>query len=52
MLRSKSFASSLGGLPDIRVRIVGADDGQKAVTLAGLPGLLSSDDWSKPRIVM
>jgi len=50
--RSNPLAGSLGGLPDIRVWIVGADYVEESFTLAGLPGFLPSDDRSKPWIVI
>ncbi len=50
--RRKTFAGSLGRLPDGRVRIVGADDGEELFTLTGLLGLLARADGGKTRIVI
>ena len=51
-LRSKPLTSPLGWLPDLLIRIVGADDGEEAVALTKLPGFLAYEDRSKPRIVI
>ena len=48
----KSSRFHFGGLPDGRVRIVSADDGEEAFSLAGLPGLLLRADGGKARIVI
>ncbi len=48
----ESFAGPLGGLPDSRVGIVGADDVEEFITLAGLSGLLAGADGGKTRIVI
>ena len=50
--RSKPFAGSLGGLPDGLIRIVGADDGEEAVSLTKLPGFLACEDRSETWIVI
>ena len=51
-LNEEPFTGSLGGLPDFRVQIAGANDVEKLSTFAGLPGLLACSDRGKSRIVI
>ena len=46
------FAGILDGPPNSLVWIIGADNGQKSVSLPGLPGLLAREDRSEARIVI
>ncbi len=48
----KRFAGPLSGLPNVRVRVVSADDFKESFTLAGLSGFLACADGSKTRIVI
>ncbi len=50
--RSEPFAGPFGRLPDGRVWILGADDGEEFITLPRLPGGLALFDLSKAGIVI
>ena len=50
--RNELLAGSFGGLPNSFVRIVGTNDGEKSLSLAGLPSFLARADGGKIRIVI